>query len=324
MTTYYGNTNNTSGYTEAFVNAYTPGYELVLQEENDVYGGKSRVDTIRGENQSYDFIGTIEMEEKKARFEDIPIDDITHNRRWLFPRWFRKGIMVDNEDQIMEHTDPTSAYIEALAKGIIRLRNDVVHASFFADVKGGKNPGDDTYSFKNTLMAPTTSQGGRTIPHDCADEDFAEGGTSSGLTLNKLQMATRAFGELKVNVNGPRYIALTHKHINDLIFDAKTQSIDTSPFKALSVGTITQWGGWTFVLDYNVTKGTSNNINSNTNVYELPVWVPSGILYAQHAMPEFGIDRLVRKGLHVYQILAQCGMVAGRMDEDRVMKIETI
>lgn len=324
MTTYYGNTNNTRGYTEAFVNAYTAGYEQVLQEMADVYAGKTRVDSIVGENKSYDFLGTIELDEKIARYEDLPVEDMLHNRRWIFPRWFRKAIFVDNEDAIMQHTDPTSDYIQALANGIIRLKNDVIHASFFADVKGGKDPGDDTYSYKNTLMAPTTAQGGRTIPHDLAEEDFAAGGESKGLTLNKLQMATRAFGELKVNLNGPRYIALTHKHINDLIFDAKTQSIDTSPFKSLANGTISQWGGWTFVIDYNITKGSSNDIDSDTNVYELPVWVPLGMLFAQHNVPQFGIDRIPRKGLHVHQIAAQCGMNCVRMDEDRVMKIETI
>jgi hypothetical protein len=326
MTTYYGNTNDTRGYTEAFVKSYTPGYEHVLQEMDDVYAGKMRVDSIQGEEKSYDFLGTIELKKKVNRFEDLPVDDMVHNRRWIYPEWYRKAIFVDNEDQIMEHTDPTGDYIQALANGVVRLKNDVIHASFFADVKGGKNPGDDTYSYNNALIAPTTAQGGRTIPHDCVEKEFAEGGTSEGLTLNKLQMATRAFGELKVNLNGPRYIALTHKHINDLIFDAKTQSVDTSPYKALAAGTIPgmTWGGWTFVIDYNITLGTTNNINSNVNVYELPVWVPQGMLYAAHNVPQFAIDRLPRKGLFVHQIAAQCGMNAIRMDEDRVLKIETI
>jgi hypothetical protein len=324
MTTFYGNTNDTRGYTEAFVNAYTPGYEHVLQELDDVYAGKTRVDQLRGENKSYDFLGTIDLEKKKTRFEDLPVDDLVHNRRWMYPEWYRKAIFVDNEDQIMEHTDPTGDYIQALANGVVRLKNDVIHDSFFADVKGGKEPGDDTYSYNNALIAPTTAQGGRTIPYDCVEEEFAQGGTGSGLTLNKLQMATRAFGELKVNLNGPRYIACTHKHINDLIFEAKTQSRDTSPLQSLALGTISKWGGWSFVIDYNIVKGTSNDIDSGTNVYELPVWVPNGMLFAQHATPQFAIDRIPRKGLHVFQIAAQCGMNCIRMDEDRVLKIETI
>jgi hypothetical protein len=323
MTDYYGNVNNTPGYPQAFVNSYTPGYEAVLQEIDDVYVGKTRVDSLKGENKSYDFIGTIEMDEKIARFEDIPIDEIDHNRRWMHPRWFRKGIYVDKEDEIMEHTDPSGSYIQGLANGIVRLKNDVIHASFFADVKGGKNPGDDTYKFNNTIFT-NASEGGRVIVHDIVDKEFAVGGLSSGLTLNKLQMATRAFGELKVNLNGPRYIALTHKHLNDLIFDAKLQSIDTSPYKALAAGTVPgmTWGGWTFVIDYNITKGSSNDADGDADVYELPVWVPLGILYAAHAAPQFAIDRVPRKGLFVFQIAAQCGMNCIRMCENRVMKIE--
>lgn len=323
MGIYYGNVNDTRGYPEAFVNAYTPGYEHVLQEMDDVYAGKTRVDQLRGEQKAYDFLGTIDLEKKKTRFEDLPVDDMVHNRRWMYPEWYRKAIFVDKEDEIMEHTDPTGDYIQALANGVVRLKNDVIHGSFFADVKGGKNPGDDTYSFNNTLIAPTTSQGGRTIVHDLVDEEFSAGGASSGLTLNKLQMATRAFGELKVNLNGPRYIGVTHKHINDLIFEAKTQSRDTSPLQSLAQGTIKNWGGWNFVIDYNITKGTSNGVDG-TSVYELPVWVPQGMLFAQHATPQFAIDRLPRKGLYVYQIAAQCGMNCIRMDEDRVLKIETI
>lgn len=323
MGTYYGNTNTTRGYPEAFVNAYTPGYEHVLQEMDDVYAGKTRVDQLRGEQKAYDFLGTIDLEKKKTRFEDLPVDDMVHNRRWMYPEWYRKAIFVDKEDEIMEHTDPTGDYIQALANGVVRLKNDVIHGSFFADVKGGKNPGDDTYSFNNTLIAPTTAEGGRTIVHDLVEEEFSAGGTSTGLTLNKLQMATRAFGELKVNLNGPRYIGVTHKHINDLIFEAKTQSRDTSPLQSLAQGTITNWGGWNFVIDYNITKGSSNSVDG-TSVYELPVWVPQGMLFAQHATPQFAIDRLPRKGLYVYQIAAQCGMNCIRMDEDRVLKIETI
>lgn len=325
MATFYGNTNSVEGYVEALYNSYTPGYEHVLQEQIDVYMGKVRVDTIEGENKAYDFLGTIDLKEKQARFEDIPIDEMTHNRRWVYPRWFRKGILVDKEDDIMLHTDPASDYIEGLAKGIIRKRNDVIHGCFFANVKGGKAPGDHTYSFNNAVFS-ASSQGGRTIPHDCADESFAAGGTSSGLTLNKLQMATRALNELHNNPNGPKYIGVTDKHLNDLVFSAKMQSVDTSPFQALALGTIPNmsWGGWTFVKDYNITLGTNNDIDGDTNVYELPVWVPEGIMYVQHESPMFQVANLVRKGPHVFMIAALCGMNAFRRDEDRVLKIETI
>ena len=111
MATQYGNVNDTSWYTEAFYNAYQTGYQHILQESGDPYAGSVSEEMIEGENKSYDFVGTIELDKKASRFEDMPIDDMTHNRRWIYPEWYRKGIFVDTEDDIALHTDPTSSYL---------------------------------------------------------------------------------------------------------------------------------------------------------------------------------------------------------------------
>ena len=134
------NTNTTSGYTEAFYNSYTSGYEHVLQEKKPAYMGLVREERIEGENESYDFLGTIELDEKVTRFEDIPIEDMTHNRRWITPSWYRKGIFVDKEDDIALHTDPTGDYIQALAKGAIRKENNIITAAFLQMLLAEKHP----------------------------------------------------------------------------------------------------------------------------------------------------------------------------------------
>ena len=123
-----GNTNSVTGYTEAFYNAYKLGYEAILQEKRFFWEGTMRMEALEGENKSYDFVSSIELDEKEERFGDIPIEDMTHNRRWISPRYFRKGIYVDSEDQIMLQSDPTSAYMQALMKGSIRTMSGHVHA----------------------------------------------------------------------------------------------------------------------------------------------------------------------------------------------------
>ncbi|KKM17055.1 hypothetical protein LCGC14_1679570, partial [marine sediment metagenome] len=120
------NTNSISGYTEAFFNSYTTGYEHVLQEHKFQYGGLLREKRIEGENESYDFLGVIDLDEKTTRFEDLPVEDLTHNRRWIEPKFFEKAVFVDKLDDIALHTDPTSDYIQALAKGEIRRQNITV------------------------------------------------------------------------------------------------------------------------------------------------------------------------------------------------------
>lgn len=318
MATYNQNTNSTTGYTEAFYNSYSTGYEHVLQEMTDVYSGKVRQDRIEGENRAYDFLGTIDLEEKGSRFEDIPITDMTHNRRWLYPRWFRKGIFEDDEDSIVLHSDPTSDYIQALAKGGVRLKNDVVYNAFFSDVKGGKEPGDDTFTFNEA--AYTKGGTGRVIVHD-ADDDFSAGGTSSGLTIEKLILAKEALSNLKNDPNQTAYIGVSPKQISDLLREAETQSIDTNIVRALYAGEIDEYMGFKFVTDYNITKGSSNSVDG-TDVYQLPVWTPEGMLFASHQTPMFNVDWLPRK--QIWQISARMGMNAMRMDEDKVLQIECI
>lgn len=320
MTTKYGNVASTSGYTEAFYNSYQTGYEHILQEMTDIYAGKLREDRIEGENRAYDFLGTIDLEKKETRFEDIPIEDMEHNRRWLYPEWYRKGIFVDDEDQIVLHTDPTSDYLQALGKGVLRTKNTVTRGAFFGNVKGGKNPGDLTYSFKNEAFSDV-SEGGRTIVHD-TDDSYSAGGTSAGLTVEKLIMAREALELLDNDPNSRFYIAVSPKQISDLLREAETQSIDTNIVRALYAGTINEYMGFTFVKDNGIKKGTNNDADEDTDVYELPVWTSEGMLFAGHQSPIFNVDWLPRK--QIWQLSARAGMNAIRMDEDKVLKIECI
>ena len=322
MATRQGNINATSGYwDEAFYHAYTAGYQQILQEDVDAYAGAVMVDSLQGDNKSYDFVGSIEMTQKTDRFADIPIEDVAHNRRWMYPIWYRKGIYVDDEDQIALLANPTSAYITALGKGIVRKKNDVINNAFFGSVRGGENPGDDTYTFDDAAVFVVTSEGGRVIVHD-AKLNYAVGGTSTGLTIDKLILARQALIELKNNPNEKFYIAVHPKQLSDLLRSAETQSIDTAIIRSLIAGTVTEFMGFKFIIDHNITVGSSNDMNDDTNVFLCPCWSKSGILFAQQVMPTFKVEWVVQKG--VWQVSARVGMNAIRMDEDKVLQIECI
>ncbi len=316
------NTNSTSGYTEAFYNSYTAGYEHVLQEKKPQYQGLMREERIEGENESYDFLGTIELDKKTTRFEDIPIEDMTHNRRWITPIWYRKGIFVDKEDDIALHTDPTSDYIQALAKGAIRKENEVITTAFFADVVAGKTPSaSDSYVLEDELYTTSTAVDGRTIAHD-VQSDFTAGGVSSGLTIEKLVLARQAMIELYNDADDMFYIACAPKQMSDLLREAETQSIDTNLVRSLVAGVVNEYMGFRFVVTNQITIGSTNDVDGDTGVYELPVWTKEGMLFARHQSPIFNVDWLPRK--QIWQISARIGMNAIRMDESKILKIECI
>ena len=317
------NSNDTSGYTEAFFNSYTTGYEHVLQERKPQYQGLLREERIEGENEAYDFLGTIELDAKNTRFEDIPIEDVTHNRRWIAPKFYEKGIFVDKLDDIALHTDPTSDYIQALAKGEIRRENITVTNSFFANVNGGKNPADDTFVFTESPYVTSTrlTTGGRVIVHD-AQNDFTAGGVSAGLTIDKLVLARQALQELENDPDDMFYIAVSPKQMTDLLREAETQSIDTNIIRSLVNGTVHEYMGFRFVITNRIVVGSSNDVDSDTNVFKVPVWTKEGMLFAKHQSPIFNVDWLPRK--QIWQVSARVGMAAIRMDEDKVLQIECI
>ncbi len=323
MASFVRNDNDTSGYTEAFFNSYTTGYEHVLQERKPQYQGLLREERIEGENEAYDFLGIIELDEKTTRFEDIPIEDMEHNRRWIAPKFFEKGIFVDKLDDIALHTDPTSDYIQALAKGEIRRQNITVTDSFFTNVSGGKNPGDDTFVFTESAYVTATrlTTGGRVIVHD-AQSDFTAGGVSSGLTIEKLVLARQALQELENDPDDLFYIAVAPKQMSDLLREAETQSIDTNIIRSLVNGTVNEYMGFRFVITNRIVIGSSNDVDSDTSVFQVPVWTKEGMLFAKHQSPIFNVDWLPRK--QIWQISARVGMAAIRMDEDKVLQIECV
>ena len=317
------NTNSITGYTEAFFNSYTTGYEHVLQERKPQFQGLLREERIEGENEAYDFLGIIDLDEKTTRFEDIPIEDMTHNRRWIAPKWFRKGIFVDKEDDIALHTDPTGDYMQALAKGEIRRQNITVTDAFFANVSGGKNPGDDTFVFTESAYVTATrlTTGGRVIVHD-TQSNFTAGGVSSGLTIEKLVLARQALTELENDPDDLFYIGTSPKQMSDLLREAETQSIDTNVIRSLVAGVVNEYMGFRFVISNRFVVGSTNDVDGDTNVFKIPVWTKEGMLFAKHESPIFNVDWLPRK--QVWQVSARVGMAAIRMDEDKVLQIECI
>ena len=323
MATIATNTNATTGYTEAFYNAWTTGYEHILQERKPLFAGLVRQERIEGEYKFYDFLGDIELDDKATRFEDIPIEDMTHNRRWITPAFARKGIFVDKEDDIALHTDPTSDYIKALAKAVIRKENKTIVDAFFADVSGGKTPAADTIALNDSLFVYSTriTTGGRTMAHD-VQSDYTAGGVSTGLTIEKLILSRQALLELENDPDAKFNIACAPKQGSDLLREAETQSIDTNMIKSLVNGVVNEYMGFRFIFSNRIAIGSSNDVGADTSVYELPVFTNETMLFARHESPIFNVDWLPRK--QIWQISARVGMNAIRMDECKIIKIECI
>ncbi len=307
-------------YIDAFIRAYTASYANVPQERKNIFDGSVMTTPLSGEQMAFDDIGILSMKKKTTRFADVTYDDPDFRRRWLFPEWYYNAILVDKQDNIAMHTDPTSAFIQNLTFAIERKKRDVILAAFEATVSGGKNPGDTTFAFDADDIAAADGKG-RTIRHDTTNSG-EEGGTSTGLTVEKLILVRETFSTLGIPDGVPIKFVCSFRQISDLLREAETQSIDTSAVKALVEGKISRYMGIDFLVTNAVTLGTNNDLDGDTNVFKCFAWIPEGIKFAQHLSPSFRVDYLPEKVGETWQIKADFGCNAIRMHEDMVLKVE--
>jgi len=299
-------------YTDAFILAYQAAYSQVPQERRNVFDGTVMTTPLMGEQMSFDDIAISSMREKNTRFTEVVHSDNEFRRRWLFPKWYYDAKLVDRQDNIAMHTDPSSAFIVGMTYAIERQKRDTILAAFDATVTGGKNPGDTSYTFTNTAISNAT---GRTIVHD-TNNNGAAGGTSTGLTVEKLILIREKFATLGIPDGVPIYLVTSFRQKSDLLREAETQSTDTSEVKALVDGRIDSYMGIKFVTTNAITRGGAKN------VYDCFAWVPEGIKFATHLSPSFSVDRRVDMVGDAWQIKVDFGCNAIRMHEDMVLKVE--
>lgn len=305
-------------YTDLFYLAYTSQLKDVPQERRNVFDGTMTMDALEGEYKSYDDIGISTLRKKTTRFAQVVHSDNDMRRRWLYPEWYYDAKLVDRQDQIAQLADVENGFMRSMIYASERQMRDVILASFDATVTGGKNPGDTSYSFTNTAIYNST---GRTVPHD-ATSDGNKGGTSAGLTVEKLILIREKFASLDIPDGVPIYLACSPRQKSDLLREAETQSIDTSEIKSLVSGQINQYMGINFVTTNAITLGSSNDIDTDTNVYECFAWIPEGMVFAKHLAPQFSVAKRDDLVGDAWQIKIDMGFNAIRLHEDMVLKVE--
>ena len=307
-------------YIDAMVLAYTTGYAQVPQEKRNIFDGHVDMCALEGEQMSFDDIGISTMRKKTTRFADVEHTDNDFRRRWLFPEFYYDAKLIDKQDQIALHTDPTGAFMTTQIAAIERQKRDVILAAFDATVTGGKNPGDVSggYTYTNTAIS---NAAGRTIVHD-TKKDGTAGGISTGLSIEKLILIREKFATLGIEDGTPVNLCASFRQKSDLLREAEIQGTDTSEIKALVDGRIDSYMGIKFVTTNAITSVTNGDIDGDTNIYPCFAWIPEGIKAAYHLAPKFSVDRLVDKVGDTWQIKVDFGANAIRMHEDLVLKVE--
>lgn len=251
---------------------YVPTFERNILHANQQIKSKLREhvseQSAMGEMVSpVDLFDETEAEEANDRYGDTPIMEIGRSRRWVGPKKFDWGTMVDGMDQLKQVLDPTSPMVEAAKRALWRkLDRSIIMPAFFGNVMQGKditdagNPANQVafdvskYRIQNTVGSPG-------------------GVTPTGMNVEKLQAAKKMFmqNEVDTDVERPK-VAITSQQWDDLFKEVKVIHGDYINGRPIHTGDLPVILGFDFVqIEQLPHAGTAPNDRYN------PVWVKRGI-----------------------------------------------
>ena len=282
--------------TTAFVKQYHDTVQFELQQQESRLRDLVDVDTLKGKEGFYDFIGATDMVEKLTRHTDTPLIDTPHSRRKIFAWVFQWADLVDDMDVAKTLINPTNAYMQAglmaAKRRFDRLIIDASNGNSYTGVDGA-----------TSVALPSTQK--VTIQVGAAAD--------TGLTVAKLRAARKIFRANEVDPSEPMFMLVNADMLDNLLADVKVTSRDYVDVKALVDGNIDTFMGFKFVHSEFI------NLDSNSN-YSGIAWCKSGLklAIAQDIKTNISVRADKSNAVQPY-IEIQAG--ATRMDEKRVVEI---
>lgn len=249
---------------------YQPTFERNMvhanQQKYSKLIGLVDVGPASGEGVSpVDLFEDTEAQEANDRKGDSPDMELGRSRRWVTPRKWEWGTLVDGMDVLKQVLDPTSELVTAARMAMDRyLDRQIIMPAFFGNVLQGKDM--------------TDAIGGTQAVYDTTKYDVpvtvgsAGGATPVGMNVDKLIEVKRRFIAEEVDVSGERLnIGLCSTQWANLFGDVRATSGDYVNQRPISKGDHEMLMNMNYVLIEKLPIDTATNRRFN------PVWVKRGI-----------------------------------------------
>jgi hypothetical protein len=244
-------------------------------------------------------LDVVEAEERTARYDDIVPADPTHNKPWVFPRFFDRAVLFDSMDQMKMNANPQSEYVQTLVNAINRKKDDEVIRAFFADRLVGEN-GTTTEAFAAGFQVGTNV-----------------GGTSSGMNVQKLQTAIRIMEEQDVDLDMEQlYCVISPKQKLNLMDEIEVTSGDFFRAEVMRTRSLNGFLSINFIV--------SNRLQvDGSSLRRCPLFVPKGMSFCTWGggLTTDVSQRKDKRGMP-WQAYVSGNFGSVRRDSDRVVEIK--
>lgn len=242
---------------------------------------------VIGERTTMEQLGAITLEKKTVRHAPTPRQDANHQRRWITLFDYRMALWFDTEDELKALLDPRNAYNQGFVYAMNRAKDDEVIAAALATAYYGK--------------AGTSTQANT--------QSIAAGG--AGLTIDKMRTAQEYFLDGNVDVDEPKFLAISPDEHTDLLKLTEVISQDYNRGYVLESGMVKRFMGFEIIVSTRL--GTSGG-------NQCIAWSKSGIGLAIAKNATLRASELPAND-YAWQGYASIGIGATRLEEAKVVEI---
>ena len=306
-----------------FVDEFHDDLYHACQQKESKFAGTVRTEygLVSAEDKAFDMMDEFSLQEKTGRSPETPTLDPSAQRRWVTTTPYHQSVRYDEDDELSVKLSLTGEFVTAFMRAVNRQKDDIILASFEAATTSGRRAGSTiTWASQGGNTKYTGINTGRTIAHDTSSGNASASDT--GMTTEKIQLALEYFANNTVDDDIPIWCAISPRQATNLFGQEEYVNVDYNNSKPLTTGRLLgNWMGVNWISTPKIVLGSSNDVDSNTNVYECWCWAQDGIILGVADELTIKIDRLPEHS-HSQQVRVHMNMGAMRFDEDKIIKIE--
>lgn len=306
-----------------FVDEFHDDLYHACQQTESKFAGTVRTEygLVAAEDKAFDMMNEFNLQEKTGRSPETPTLDPETQRRWVSTTPYHQSVRYDKDDDLSIKLDLTGDFVTAFKRGVNRKKDDIIIAAFEAATTSGRKGGSTiTWASQGGNTKYTTLNTGRTIAHDCSSGNCSASDT--GMTTEKIELALEYFSNNECPDDIPIWCAISPRQATNLFGQEEYVNVDYNNAKPLTTGRLLgNWMGVNWISTPKIVLGSSNDVDSDTSVYECWCWAQDGMILGVADELTIEIDRLPTFS-YCQQVYVHMNMGAMRFDEDKVIKIE--
>lgn len=312
--------------TEGLVQLYTTHYgtnlQMNLQQQSSRLRGKVTEGFYVGKQASpVDYAAPVSMRAPAGRFAPINRTDTNYSRRWVTPVDKELAQLVDKFDKLKTLEDPTSVLNRGSAAAVAREWDDRIISAVFGTAQTSTTDG-------STLTAETWAQAQNTLTGSNTGltiaDDFGNGSTTIGMTVDKLIEARRLFRHYHVLDEemqpGDLTLIIGAQQEADMLKLTEVVSREFNDRPVLVDGVITRFLGWNVIVSERLNFG-ADPVSSHSNCRSCIAFVKTGLHLGVWLDMENDISKQTQLSGQPWQLYTAMSSGATRLEPGRVLQI---